>query len=85
MPVHPIYEMFLSRRAAMTGKGNGTPTTDLRYPMVDLFTGAIMPLMYLNALAACYLMLLKGPWLFMEKSDESGQNRPDDVANTSMS
>ena len=31
----------------MTGKQNETLTTDLKYPMVDLFTGGIvMPLMF---------------------------------------
>jgi hypothetical protein len=39
----------------------------LKYPMVDLFTGGlIMPLMYVNALAAWYLMSLNAPRLFTE-------------------
>lgn len=40
--------------------------TDLKYPMVDLFTDAMMPLMYLNILTAWYLLLLTAPWLFMQ-------------------
>jgi hypothetical protein len=63
--------------------------TDLKYPMVDLFTGPIMmSLMYLNILAAWYLLFLTAPWLFMqpwmrglegergfiEKSAAEGQN-----------
>jgi hypothetical protein len=39
---------------------------DLKYPMVDLFTDAIMPLTYLNILTAGYLLLLTAPWLFMQ-------------------
>jgi hypothetical protein len=50
----------------MTGKRNETPTTDLKYPMVDLFTGTVMPLVYLNTLAASYLLLLNAPWLLMQ-------------------
>jgi hypothetical protein len=39
----------------------------LKYPMVDIFTGGlIMPLMYVNALAAWYLMSLNAPRLFTE-------------------
>jgi hypothetical protein len=34
--------------------------------MVDLFTDAMMPLMYLNKLTAWYLLLLTAPWLFMQ-------------------
>jgi hypothetical protein len=45
--------------------------TDLKYPMVDLFTGPIMvSLMYLNILAAWYLLFLTAPWLFMQPMDE---------------
>ena len=40
--------------------------TDLKYPMVDLLTGATMSLMYLNVLAASNLLLLSAPWLFMQ-------------------
>jgi hypothetical protein len=50
----------------MTGKRNETSTTDLKYPMVDLFTGTVMPLVYLNTLAASYLLLLNAPWLLMQ-------------------
>jgi hypothetical protein len=46
----------------MTGKRNEA----LKYPMVDLFTGEMMPLMYLNIVAAWYLLLLTAPWLFMQ-------------------
>jgi hypothetical protein len=41
--------------------------TDLKYPMVDLFTGhTMMSLMYLNILAAWYLLFLTAPWLFTQ-------------------
>jgi hypothetical protein len=48
----------------MTGKGD---TTDgLQYPMVDLFTGGTMlPLMFVNAAATCYLLSLTAPLAFM--------------------
>ena len=35
--------------------------TDLKYPMVDLITGLIMSLMYLNVVTAMYLSLLSAP------------------------
>jgi hypothetical protein len=41
--------------------------TDLKYPMVDLLTGATMSLMYLNVLAASNLLFLSTPWGFMEE------------------
>jgi len=50
----------------MTGKPNEILTTDLSYPMVDLLTGTIMPLMYLNTLAVCCLLPLTSPWLLMQ-------------------
>ena len=52
----------------MTGKGGEPSTTDgLQYPMVDLFTGGmIMPLMFVNAVATCYLISLTAPLAFME-------------------
>jgi hypothetical protein len=50
----------------VTGKRNETPTTDLKYPMVDLVTSATIPLVYLNTLTAWYLLLLTSPWLFVE-------------------
>jgi len=40
--------------------------TDLKYPMVDVFTDATMSLTYLNILTAWYLLLLTAPWLFMQ-------------------
>jgi hypothetical protein len=41
--------------------------TDLKYPMVDLFSNTLIPaLMYLNVLTAWYLLLLTPPWLFMQ-------------------
>jgi hypothetical protein len=48
----------------MTGKGDEPSTTDgLQYPMVDLFTGGTMlPLMFINAAAAWYLLSLKLHW-----------------------
>ena len=42
----------------MTGKRNETRTIGLNYPMVELLTGAIMQLMYLNTLAVCCLLPL---------------------------
>jgi hypothetical protein len=50
----------------MAGKRNEALTTNLEYPMVDLLTNAVMPLVYLNILTASYLMLLTAPWLFMQ-------------------
>ena len=49
----------------MTGKGD---TTDgLQYPMVELFTGGmILPLMFVNAAATCYLLSLTAPLAFMK-------------------
>ena len=58
----------------MTGKRNETRTTDLNYPMVDLLTGTIMPLMYLNTLAVCCLLPLTSPWLFMQAWTKGLQN-----------
>jgi hypothetical protein len=39
---------------------------DLKYPMVDLLTGATMSLMYLNVLTASNLLLLSTPWVFTQ-------------------
>ncbi len=52
----------------MTGKGDEPSTTDgLQYPMVDLFTGGTMlPLMFINAAAAWYLLSLDAPLAFLE-------------------
>jgi hypothetical protein len=44
--------------------------TDLKYPMVDLFTDAMMPLMYLSILTAWYLLLLTAPVAFDASMDE---------------
>jgi hypothetical protein len=63
----PDGEVSSPGRIAMADEGNEPPTTPLKYPMVDLFTGGlIMPLMYVNALAAWYLMSLNAPRLFTE-------------------
>jgi hypothetical protein len=40
--------------------------TNLKYPMGDLLTDAIMSLMYLNVLTTSNLLLLSAPWEFME-------------------
>ena len=55
-------------RSFMTDKGDRPSTTGgLQYPMVDLFTGGmIMPLMFINAAAICYLLSLTAPEAFME-------------------
>jgi hypothetical protein len=51
----------------MPDKQTEIPTTGLKYPMVDLFTGGtVMPLVYLNTLAVSYLLLLNAPWLLMQ-------------------
>jgi hypothetical protein len=51
----------------MAGKRNETPTTDLRYPMVDLFTGGtVMPLMFVNVVTTWYVLSLTAPWLFTQ-------------------
>ena len=51
----------------MTGKQNETLTTDLKYPMVDLFTGGtVMPVMFVNVVTTWYLLSLTAPWAFME-------------------
>lgn len=52
----------------MTGKGvEPSATNGLQYPMVDLFTGGmIMPLMFINAAATCYLLSFTAPLAFME-------------------
>jgi hypothetical protein len=53
---------------SMTGEGGEPSTTDgLQFPMVDLFTGGmILPLMFVNAAATCYLLSLTAPLAFME-------------------
>jgi hypothetical protein len=52
----------------MTVEGGEPATTNvLQYPMVDLFTGGmIMPLMFVNAAATCYLLSLTAPLAFMQ-------------------
>jgi hypothetical protein len=51
----------------MPDNRNEIPTTGLKYPMVDLFTGGtVMSLVYLNTLAVSYLLLLNAPWLLMQ-------------------
>jgi len=57
----------------MTGKGDEPSTTGgLQYPMVDLFTGSmIMPLMFINAAATCYLLSLTAPLAFMKAWTEA--------------
>jgi hypothetical protein len=52
----------------MTNQGGEPATTaGLQYPMVDLFTGGmILPLIFVNAAATCYLLSLTAPLAFME-------------------
>ena len=51
----------------MTGKRNEILTTDLKYPMVDLFTGGtVMPLMFVNVVTTWYVLSLTAPWLFTQ-------------------
>jgi hypothetical protein len=52
----------------MIGKGDEPSTTaGLQYPMVELFTGGMMlPLMFVNAAATCYLLSFTAPLAFME-------------------
>jgi hypothetical protein len=50
----------------MTGKRNETSTTKLTYPMVDLFTGTVMPLMFVNVVTTWYVLSLTAPWLFTQ-------------------
>jgi hypothetical protein len=52
----------------MTGQGREPANTEgLQFPMVDLFTsGMIMPLMFVNAAATCYLLSLTAPLAVME-------------------
>jgi len=51
----------------MTGKRNEALTTNLEYPMVDLFTGGtVMPLMFVNVVTTAYFLSLTAPWLFTQ-------------------
>src|SRR5262249_43945819 len=81
MSDHPACENASHREDRyMTGKQNETRSMDLNYPMVDLLTGTIMPLMYLNTLAVCCLLPLTSPWLFMQtwtKGLQNGEHRED--------
>ena len=60
----------------MTGKGDEPSTRDgLQYPMVDLFTGGtVLPLMFVNAAATLYLLLLTTPLAFMEAWTKALEN-----------
>ena len=51
----------------MTGKVDEPSTTNgLQYPMVNLFTGGtILPLMFVNVAATCYLLSLTAPLAFI--------------------
>ena len=64
----------------MTGKGKSSSANLLQYPMVDLFTGGmVMPLMFMNAAATCYLLSLNAPLAFMQlwnKAFENLSSRP---------
>jgi hypothetical protein len=60
----------------MTGKGDKSSTTNgLQYPMVDLFTGGTMlPLMFVNAAATCYLLSLHAPLAFIQAWTKALEN-----------
>jgi hypothetical protein len=60
----------------MTGKGDKSSTKNgLQYPMVDLFTGGTMlPLMFVNAAATCYLLSLNAPLAFMQTWTKALEN-----------
>jgi hypothetical protein len=53
---------------SMPGEGDEPSTINgLQFPMVDLFTGGmIMPLMFANAAATCFLLSVTAPLAFME-------------------
>ena len=54
------------------GGGGPATTVGLQYPMVDLCTGGmILPLMFVNAAATCYLLSLTAPVAFMEAWPEN--------------
>jgi hypothetical protein len=51
----------------MTDNRTGMLATNLKYPMVDLFTGgAVMPLMFVNVVTTWYVLSLTAPWLFTQ-------------------
>jgi hypothetical protein len=54
----------------MTGKQNETRTAGLNYPMVEVLTGAIMALVYLNTLGVWWLLPLTSPWAIHGGMDE---------------
>jgi len=59
----------------MAGKGDEPSTTGLQYPMVNLFTGGTMlPLMFVNVAATCYLLSLTAPLAFMEAWTKALEN-----------
>ena len=60
----------------MTGEGDKSLTTNgLQYPMVDLFTGGTMlPLMFVNAAATCYLLSLHAPLAFIQAWTKALEN-----------
>ena len=65
------YQMT-ERRAGHTGgqsryEKERSTVTDMKYPMADLFTDAMVSLMYLNILTTWYLLLLTALWLFMQR------------------
>jgi hypothetical protein len=81
--VNPTPTALLSvrGRTVMTGKVDEPSTTNgLQYPMVNLFTGGtILPLMFVNVAATCYLLSLTAPLAFMEawtKALENPTSRP---------
>jgi len=48
----------------------------LQYPMVDLFTGGMMlPLMFVNAAATCYLLSFTAPLALMEAWTKALENQ----------
>ena len=52
----------------MPGEGGELSTPNgLQFPMLDLFTGSmILPLMFVNAAATCYLLSFTAPLVFMQ-------------------
>jgi hypothetical protein len=50
----------------MTDNRTEMLATNLKYPMVDLFTGTVMPLMLVNVVTTWCLLSLTAPWLFTQ-------------------
>jgi hypothetical protein len=51
----------------MTDNRTEMLATNLKYPMVDLFTGGlVMPLMFVNIVTTWYVLSLTAPWLFTQ-------------------